>query len=137
MAAPERRLRRGGAVLGLALLAVGCGLARYAPCPVVVAAPLPDDAFERCREVLVRDYGALAESDAVAFRLRSGWAPCQDPPGQRRAAVFRDAAGLAVVVELRWLALPWFGVPQWTAPRGDDAAERELAERLASVLRDH
>lgn len=136
MAAPER-LRAGVAgVAVLAALAAACGTVRYAPCPVATGTVLPADAFARCREVLVRDYGALVECDAAAFRLRSGWAPCQDPPGERRAAVFRDAAGLAVVVELRWLSVPWFGVPTWTAPRGDAAAERELAERLAAVLRD-
>jgi len=127
---------RSAASLAAALLLAGCAIDDYSPYPLAVEA-LPRDAFLRCRELLLREYGSLVESDADSFRLQTNWTPIADPPGERRASVFRepDRPGeLAVVVELRWLRVPMLGVPHWTAPRGDDAAERELAERLLDAL---
>lgn len=133
MARPER-----AAWLVCAGLAA-CAAPAYTPCPLDLDQPLPPDAFLRCREVLLRRYDALTESDAEAFRLQTAWSPSQDPPGERRASVYLDAAvadSLAVVVELRYVRLPWFGLPGWTSPRGDAAAERELAEELRAALTD-
>ncbi len=100
-----------------------CASPPYAPCPVELEEPLPADAFTRCRDLLLREYGGFAEVDAAAFRLQTRWLPVADPPGERRATVFLDrgagATDLAVVVELRWLSIPWFGVPGWTVARGD------------------
>lgn len=123
--------------LTFAALAVACATPAYAPCPVECVQPLPADAFARCRGVLQSTYGAIAESDEATFRLQTGWLPIADPPGERRATVFRDTdAGndLAVVVELRWITMPVVGLPSWTEPHGDDAAERELAAALRSAL---
>ncbi|MGB3969178.1 MAG: hypothetical protein WBO45_20760, partial [Planctomycetota bacterium] len=115
MVAPERAV-----ALAFAALLTACASAPYAPCPVACDQPLPADAFARCRRTLERTYGGLAASDEVGFRLQTVWTPVADPPGERRATVFRadDApADLAVVVELRWLTVPWFGLPGWTGPR--------------------
>lgn len=117
-------------------LAAACAGPGYAPYPLQVGA-LPEGAFAGCRDLLLREFGALDESDAEAFRLQTAWAPLRDPPGERRASVYRDGARpseLSVVVELRWLRVPVLGMPHWTTPRGDDAAERALAERLREVI---
>ena len=123
------------AVLLAALLAA-CAAPAYAPCPVELSGALPADAFGRCRDGLLRTYGDLAIADERAFRLQTEWQPVREPPGERRATVFREAgaSGLAVVVELRWLSVPLIGVPAWTEPRGDDTAERELARLLREAL---
>lgn len=143
MAAAERRARRtpsgARAVLAaVAALAAACHSARYEACPVPLTAPLPADAFDRCQQVLRQHGGGLVTADASPLRLQTGWAPVDDPPGERRCTVFVDDAvdppGLAVVVELRWLRESWFGIPGWSEPRGDDAAERALAEALAKAL---
>jgi len=120
----------------LAALSAACATPAYAPCPVELPGALPADAFGRCRDVLLRTYGDLAIADESAFRLQTGWQPVREPPGERRATVFREAgaSGLAVVVELRWLSVPWIGMPAWTEPRGDDTAERELARLLHEAL---
>ena len=124
----------------VAALAVACHSAPYAACPVPLTVPLPADAFERCQQVLLQQGGGLVVADASPLRLQTGWAAVDDPPGERRCSVFVDDAvdppGLAVVVELRWLQESWFGVPGWSEPRGDDAAERALADALAKALRD-
>src|SRR5688572_1891248 len=135
MAAADRS--RVVAATTLALLAA-CGTPPYAPCPVELQDPLPADAFLRCREVLVREFGGIAEADAAAFRIQTRWQPVADPPGERRATVFLDRGApspdLAVIVELRWLTIPWFGVPAWSEARGDQAAERALASALREAL---
>jgi len=146
MAAVEPRARQrtptpARAVLAVVLaLVAACRSAPYSACPVLLTAPLPAEAFERCQQVLLRQGGGLVIADASPLRLQTGWAAVDDPPGERRCSVFVDDAvdppGLAVVVELRWLQESWFGVPGWTEPRGDDAAERALAEALAKALRD-
>ncbi|MFN8826473.1 MAG: hypothetical protein ACK501_16005 [Planctomycetota bacterium] len=122
----------------VAALAGACRSAPYAACPVPLTAPLPADAFERCQQVLLQQGGGLVTADASPLRLQTGWAAVDDPPGERRCSVFVDDAvdppGLAVVVELRWLRESWFGIPGWSEPRGDDAAERALAEALAKAL---
>lgn len=119
-------------------LAAACHSAPYSACPVPLTAPLPADAFERCQQVLLQQGGGLVTASASPLRLQTGWAAVDDPPGERRCSVFVDDAvdppGLAVVVELRWLRESWFGVPGWSEPRGDDAAERALAEALAKAL---
>jgi len=129
--------RRGGhAVLAAALAAAlaACAGPRYAPCPVELDGPLPPDAFATCQRVLGTRYGVLAVVDPERFLMQSPWVPVGDPPGERRASVFRDGGGLAVVVELRWLTSPLVGLPGWSPARGDAAAERELAETLRSAL---
>jgi hypothetical protein len=127
-----RDVRRLAALAAHAALLAACASPAYAPCPVELPGELPADAFARCRDVLLHRYGDLAVIDRNAFLLQTEWAPVQDPPGERRASVFRDekSGGLAVVVELRWLRAPLFGMPSWSEPRGDDAAERELAADL-------
>jgi hypothetical protein len=119
------------------LFAGACATSAYEPCPVECVQPLPADAFTRCRDLLQRTYGGIAMSDEATFRLQTGWSPIADPPGERRATVFRDTEAdndLAVVVELRWVTVPVFGLPSWTEPRADDAAERELAGALRKAL---
>jgi hypothetical protein len=127
------------ALAGCATALAGCATTGYSPYPLDLEHKLPPDAFERCRAVLLNRYGTLTQADPIGFRLETGWQPVADPVGERRAAVFRDAShqdSLAVVVELRRLSVPIVGVPHWTAPRGDDQAERELAELLRESLRD-
>jgi len=131
-----RELRR--AAVWCVVVACACAAPRYAPCPVGLAGALPADAFAVCREVLRQRYGDVAVADVDTFRLQSGWVPVQDPPGERRATIVRDDSGrapdLAVVVELRRVSVPLLGAPGWTTPRGDDAAERDLAQALRAAL---
>lgn len=126
------------ALVALGLVLAGCAAPPYAPCPVELDQPPPADAFARCREVLLRRYQDLAVADEVGFRLQTEWVPVQDPVGERRATVYREggaaSGGLVVVVELRWLAAPWFGLPNWSQPRGDATAERALAAELQAAL---
>ena len=133
-------MARGEGVAWLAAVVLAaCVSPAYSPCPLDLGHALPADAFARCRDVLLRRYDALTESDAENFRLQTAWSPSQDPPGERRATVYLDtvvADSLSVVVELRYVRLPWFGLPGWTSPRGDAAAERELVEELRSALAD-
>lgn len=124
----------------LLLLAVAaCRGPAYVACPVNLDRPLPSDTFERCQQVLRQQGAGLAIAQRSPLRLQTGWTPVDDPPGERRMSVFLDDSveppGLAVVVELRWLQESWFGVPGWSEPRGDDVAERALAEALAVALR--
>lgn len=131
--------RSSSAVCSLTLLLVGCSAAGYSPYPLDLGHDLPSDAFQRCRDVLLHRFYALTRSEASTFHLQTDWAPSQDPPGERRATVYVDpefAQSLAVVVELRRLSLPMIGWPGWTAPRGDAAAERELASALREALSD-
>lgn len=126
-------------LLALLCLAVAgaCAAPGYSPCPLDLPEPLDDRAFARCRDVLLREYGALTVVDRDAFLLQTDWQPTADPPGERRASLFRDAAGrtaLAIVVETRRLTVPLIGPPRWTDPRGDPAAERALAEQLHDAL---
>lgn len=133
----DTRSRR--SVAAMALVLAACATPGYSPYPLDLPHQLPADAFLRCREVLLNHYGALSQSDAQAFRLETAWQPISDPPGERRASVFRDqqrANSLAVVVELRRLSVPLVGAPYWTTPRGDDTSERQLAEWLRESLRD-
>jgi hypothetical protein len=137
----RRRSRRCAAPLALAaglLLVTACAAPGYAPYPLELEAELPPDAFARCRLVLLREYGAIAVDDAAAFRLQTPWVPVDDPPGERRATVYRERAGdadeLAIVVELRRVTVPVLGVPGWTEPRGDEHAERALARLLEDAL---
>src|SRR5688572_10574969 len=78
----------------LAVAFAACAAPPYEPCPVELTEPLPADAFARCRELLVREYGALVEVDQAAFRLQTCWLPIADPPGERRATVFLDTGVL-------------------------------------------
>jgi hypothetical protein len=122
----------------LLLLLVGsCSAAGYSAYPLDLAHKLPPDAFARCRAVLLNHYDTLAFSDVESFRLETEWLPIADPPGERRATVYRDVtrpASLAVVVELRRLAVPLIGLPHWTTARGDAYSERQLAEWLRESL---
>lgn len=124
--------------LGVAALLVACHAGGYPPCPVELRGGLPADAFARCRSVMLQHYGALAVADEASFLLQTPWVDVDDPPGERRASVFRDPAAshddLAVVVELRWVSVPPLGLPEWSEPRGDAAAERELAAALRAEL---
>lgn len=139
-----RSRRRPTALLALsfvgACLAAGCNsVAGYSAFPLDLGIALPSDAFSRCRSVLLREFETLSQADAASFRLQTAWQPIADPPGERRATVYRDDSrddSLAVIVELRRLSVPLIGVPHWTAPRGDGAAERRLAEQLTEALRD-
>jgi hypothetical protein len=116
------------------LVAVGCSAIVYAPCPVDVPGPMPASAFARCHEVLVARYGAIAEAEPIAFRLQTDWVAVDGEAAERRASVFRDRCGLAVVVEARWLREPWFALPHWGEVRADPVAERELADALVAAL---
>ena len=118
-------------VLPVVLLVGGCVVA-YRPCPVDV--PMPADAFERCRSVLLAVGGALAIAEAEPLRLQSGWYEVPERQCERRATVHAGARGLEVVVEARWLTTPWLGTPSWSDVRPDPAAERELADRLRAAL---
>ncbi len=128
---------RDAVLAACALGVVACAGPAYAPCPVTLEAALPTDAFARCRSVLRREYHELAVADEAAFRLQTAWVAVDEPPGERRATVFcdrADGAGLWVIVELRRVTLPLLGLPGWTEPRGDDAAERALARALQDEL---
>ncbi|HEX6810493.1 MAG TPA: hypothetical protein VF384_02615 [Planctomycetota bacterium] len=119
-------------------LLAACAAVAYSPLPVDLGGQLPPDAYGRCKEVL-EGLGALEVDDEKAFLLRTAWYPVDDPLGERRAAVFRDddpfaGPDLAVVVEFRRPSLPLFGLPEWSSPRGDAAAERELVESLRQAL---
>jgi len=130
------RVSRWGAT-ALCALAAACGAAGYSPYPLDLDDPLPADAFRRCRAVLLRRFQALTRSDEQAFLLQTAWTPSSDPPGERRASVYLDPEvedSVCVVVELRRLSLPWVGLPEWTEPRGDAAAERALAAELREAL---
>ncbi|MFT4514128.1 MAG: hypothetical protein ACI89X_000810 [Planctomycetota bacterium] len=123
----------------LLLFVTSCSSAGYSPYPLDLEHKLPADAFARCRAVLLSHYDTLAYSDAESFRLETEWLPIADPPGERRATVYRESArpaSLAIVVELRRLTVPLIGVPHWTAARGDDYSERQLADWLRESLRD-
>lgn len=134
MGVPDpRAVRRLFAPLA-ALAFAACATSPYAACPVELDGPLPEDAFAQCKQVLVQRYGSLVIADEAAFRLQTDWQGTNDPPGKRRATVFHDAEGLVVVVELRRLTEPLFGLPEWGAVRGDAAAERELAGQLRKGL---
>ncbi|HEB53728.1 MAG TPA: hypothetical protein ENI87_10800 [bacterium] len=126
-------------MLALLALPVACAVPHYSPCPLDLEFALPANAFQRCRSVLVDAFGTLVHSDPAAFRLQTAWQPIADPPGERRASVYRDPTrdnSLAIIVELRRLTVPWFGPPRWTTVQGDALAERELAERLRAALCD-
>lgn len=131
--------RRSACRLSLVLLAAACASPGYSAYPLDLDHKLPPDAFSRCRAVLLDHFGTLTRSDANEFRLETAWQPIAEPVGERRATVYRDrehANSLAIVVELRRLTVPLVGVPHWTSVRGDDRAERELAELLRESLRD-
>lgn len=128
-----------GAILVSTLLAAACASPGYSPYPLDLEHKLPPDAFARCRAVLLDDFETITFSDAEQFRLETGWLPVADPPGERRATIYRDderPASLAVVVELRRLRVPLIGLPHWTTSRGDAWSERQLADRLREALRD-
>lgn len=134
-----RREARLGVALFAALGGAACSSATYSACPILVPNELPEDAFSRCKEILRTRFGGFDVVDEAAFRLQTTWLATRDPPGEARATVFRDATpdrpdGLALVVEVRRLTEPMFGLPGWTAVRGDPAAERELADVLARGL---
>jgi hypothetical protein len=132
MAARERAVR------ALLLSVIGaCASSGYQSCPVEWSGPLPDDAFARCRTVLLRRYGKLDTADPERFLLQTPWVPVDDPTGERRIALFPDPqqpGDLAVVVELRWPEVPLVGPPRWAIARGDAAEERALAAELRAEL---
>ncbi len=133
------RFELGCASVVLFALASACATTGYSPYPLDLDHKLPPDAFARCRQVLLRYYDTIAYSNAENFRLETEWLPISDPPGERRATVYRDEsrpASLAVVVELRRLTVPLIGIPHWTTSRGDAYSERQLAEWLRESLRD-
>ena len=135
----RRHPPRLAALVAVAAVAA-CTAPRYAPYPFEVQQPLDERAFACCRRVLLRDYGALAVADAAEFRLQTTWTPAEDVAGERRATIYRElgpAGGpdeLAIVVEVRRVAVPVLGAPGWTEPRGDELAERALARQLAGAL---
>lgn len=134
MAGADRR-HAGAALAFGATLWAGCATEPYSAYPLDLPGGLSTNAFAVCRTVLAAQHGPLVVDDEPAFRLQTGWTACDDVPGERRASVFRSASGgLGVVVELRRLTEPLLGLPHWTAPRGDAAAERELAELLRAAL---
>ncbi|MFK7741159.1 MAG: hypothetical protein AB8H80_12645 [Planctomycetota bacterium] len=120
-----------------ASLASACVAPRYSPYPLDLSHELPEDAFARCRAVLLADFEVLEHVDEGHFRIQTGWQPTREPPGERRATIYRESdrqRSLAVVVEQRWLEVPLLGPPAWTPPRGDAQAERLLADRLRDAL---
>jgi len=133
------RERRPGARLAIfAAAAAGCAGPSYSAYPLDLPGGVPAHAFAVCRDALAARFGALVTVDAAAFLLQTDWVACADLPGERRASVFRQTdgavAGLGVVVEVRRLTEPLLGLPRWTAPRGDAAAERELADLLRAAI---
>lgn len=128
--------RRPIAAAWCAATLAACAAGPYSPCHVSVAGGLPASAFGVCQEVLRQHYGPLAIADAARFLLQTDWVAIDEPPGERRASIFRGElpGDLAVVVEVRRLTEPMLGVPHWTEPRGWDAAERELAGWLRDAL---
>ena len=127
-------MRRKMLTVVLPVIVAGCAGLPYSACPVELQGPMPDDAFAIAKRVVAARFGPLAEVDPEAFRLQSDWLAVDDPPGQRRASVFRDGEDLAVIVEARSLVEPMFGLPHWGSIRGDAASERELAELLCAAL---
>lgn len=121
-------------VLAFAGLFGGACSVAYRPCPVGVAAPLPQDTFARSADALRARYGGLSVAEQEPLRLQTDWVESQDLPGERRFSVFVDRDELVVVAEVRWLREPWFGPPEWSEVRGDPAAERELADFLRGLL---
>lgn len=134
------RYRGAAPLLAVALASsAACRAPGYSPYPLDLGSALPPDAFARCRDVLLHRYEALERVDEQAFLLQTDWSPSHDPPGQRRASVYLDpevAGSVAVVVELRRLKVPLVGLPAWGEPRGDAAAERDLADALREALLD-
>jgi hypothetical protein len=124
--------------VSVAALAAACASGSYSPYPLALDGGLPPDAFARCRELLLVRFGALAVDDEPGFRLQTAWIATANPPGERRATVYReriaDTDELAIVVELRRITVPLVGAPHWTESYGDDAAERALARELEQVL---
>ncbi|MBL9078318.1 MAG: hypothetical protein JNL08_12485 [Planctomycetes bacterium] len=121
--------------MAAAAFAAACASARYAACPLELGGAAPAEAFVACRALLLQRYGALVVDDAATFRLQTVWGAVPGEAAERRATVFRDDADeLAIVVELRRIRQPLVGLPAWTAPRGDAAAERELAAALRNEL---
>ncbi|MBX3463857.1 MAG: hypothetical protein KF830_11865 [Planctomycetes bacterium] len=124
--------------MAAAVLAAACTTPSYSACPVDLVGGVPAGAFEVCRDALQQRYGPLLVADEVAFLLQTDWVPSPDAPDERRASVFRQEHGatadLAVVVEVRRLGMPLWGLPRWTPARGDAAAERELAGVLRALL---
>lgn len=129
MAAPSRIV-----AVGVAALLAACAGVGYAPCPVDCARPLTVADFGIARDLLATRFGALAVADEASFRLQTKWCAVTAPVGERRATIFRDGDGFAVVVELRPLVEPVVGMPYWAPARGDTAAERELADLLGAEL---
>lgn len=134
MVAVERRLIRSAASFAT-LLVAACAAAGPVATPVAFDGPLPDDAFERCRVVLLQRFGAVIDSDPTWFRAETGWIAFRgDPPGERRAFLFLEAGRPAVLVESRLLSVGLFTGPQWQAATADADAARDLAIALRNVL---
>lgn len=117
-----------------AMVLAACHTGPYRPTPVEIAAPMPEDAFARCRALVGARFGAIAFADEERFLLQSGWQPTSEPRGERRVSVFREGGGLAVLVEVHEVVESLFSLPEWGPVHGDEAAEHELAAALAANL---
>jgi hypothetical protein len=124
-----------GLTLAVACAALGCAGAYRPLCDELPA--LPADAFERASAALQAAYPRLLVADRARFRLASDWTPDErgELPAERRATVWLEPpATLCAVVEVRWLSVDVFGVPGWSAARGDADAERDLLGALRAAL---
>ncbi len=128
-------VRRSAAAAVALVLSACAGV--YQPLSVPTEQPWPEDAFERCWEVLVARYGGFEATERDALFFRTTWAPMPDRrvAGQQRAVVRAADGGLVVFVEARYLTsgLLW-GAPSWTSPRPAPHLERPLAGLLLEAL---
>ena len=129
-----RKRWRGGLALLLAVLA-GCTVP-YEPLRVASPSSLPEDAFDRCRNVLVARFGGVEHCDRQSFAMRTVWAPMPDlqVPGQQRAVVFEERGEICILVQARYLSTSLFGPPSWSSPRPAAHLERQLGALLEAAL---
>lgn len=121
---------------GLGMLAA-CQYSPYQPARLTIPGGFPEDVFDRTLAVLQQGWLPLVQVDPDGFRLQTDWLPhdYEGTPGQKRATVFLDdPVTLAVLVEVRYLRIPAFGGPEWSAVRGDAALENQLLASLRQAL---
>jgi hypothetical protein len=118
------------------LLLGACAVPPYEPARERLPVALPEDAFERVRDVVAVEYPALVEADRERFRLRTDWCNKIDrgTAAQTRAALWLEDFELCAVVEVRYLRGGGFGPPDWSEVQAQPFWERELLARAVSAL---